>query len=83
MNLMLMNYAEVEFIKAELALKGIITDDAKNTYENGVKAAITQWGGVVPTTYFDNTKAAYDGTMERIMLQKFFRTYFLRLSAVV
>jgi hypothetical protein len=76
MNLMLMNYAEVEFIKAELALKGIITDDAKTHYENGVKAAITQWGGVVPTTYFDNTKAAYDGTMERIMLQKFFALIF-------
>lgn len=72
----LMTYAEVEFIKAELALKGVIASDAKTHYENGVKAAITQWNGVVPPDYFDNAAAAFDGTMERIMLQKYFALYF-------
>jgi hypothetical protein len=72
----LMTYAEVEFIKAELALKGVIASDAKIHYENGVKAAITQWNGVVPSDYFYNEAAAYNGTMERIMLQKYLALYF-------
>lgn len=76
MKLVLMPYAEVEFIKAELAQKGIIADNAGTHYEKGVKAAITQWGGVITDTYFSNTKTAYDGTFERIMLQKFYALFF-------
>jgi hypothetical protein len=72
----IMTYAEVEFIKAELAQKGIIAADAKTHYENGVKAAITQWNAVIPATYFDNPNAAYDGTLDRIMLQKYYALYF-------
>lgn len=72
----IMSYAEVEFIKAELAQKGILAADAKTHYENGVKAAITQWGGVVPADYFGNPYTAYDGTFEQIMLQKYYALYF-------
>ncbi|MCC9138769.1 SusD/RagB family nutrient-binding outer membrane lipoprotein [Pontibacter silvestris] len=72
----IMSYAEVEFIKAELAQKGIISSDAKVHYENGVKAAIEQWGAEVPADYFENPAAAYDGTFERIMLQKYYALYF-------
>lgn len=72
----IMSYAEVEFIKAELAQKGIITSDAGLHYQNGVTAAIEQWGGDVPPDYFDNPAAAYDGTFERIMLQKYYALYF-------
>lgn len=76
MNLVLMPYAEVEFIKSELALKGIIPENAEIHYKKGVTAAITQWGGLVPDNYFSNAKAAYDGTMERIMMQKFYALFF-------
>ncbi|WP_114777469.1 SusD/RagB family nutrient-binding outer membrane lipoprotein [Botryobacter ruber] len=72
----IMSYAEVEFIKAELAQKGVITSDAQTHYENGVKAAIEQWGATVPAGYFENPAAAYDGTLERIMLQKYYALYF-------
>ena len=72
----IMSYAEVEFIKAELAQKNVITADAKAHYETGVTAAIEQWGGEVPAGYFDNPAAAYDGTLERIMLQKYYALYF-------
>jgi hypothetical protein len=72
----IMTYAEVEFIKAELALKGVIASNAETHYKNGVKAAIEQWGGVMPADYFDNAAAAYDGTLERIMLQKYYALYF-------
>lgn len=72
----LMTYAEVEFIKAELAQKGKIIADAKTHYENGVRAAIEQWGGTFPEDYFDNPAAAFDGSFERIMLQKYYALYF-------
>jgi len=72
----LMSYAEVEFIKAELAQQGKINLDAKAAYERGVKAAIEQWGLIMPTDYFNNTSAAYNGTLDRIMLQKYYALYF-------
>ncbi|MFT2008238.1 SusD/RagB family nutrient-binding outer membrane lipoprotein [Pontibacter sp. 13R65] len=72
----IMSYAEVEFVKAELAQKNIIDADAQSHYEKGVEAAITQWGALVPANYFDNPAAAYDGTLERIMLQKYLALYF-------
>jgi hypothetical protein len=72
----IMTYAEVEFIKAELALRGVIPTSAKTHYENGVKAAITQWNAVVPDKYFENTYTAYNGTLEQIMLQKYYALYF-------
>ena len=76
MKVVIMPYAEVEFIKAELAQKGTIASDAQVHYEAGVKAAIEQWGGVLPADYFTNAAAAYDGTLERIMLQKYYALYF-------
>jgi hypothetical protein len=72
----IMSYAEVELIKAELAQKGRISGSAQTFYQNGVKAAIEQWGAVMPANYFSNPKAAYDGTLERIMLQKYYALYF-------
>lgn len=76
MTAVIMTYAEVEFIKAELAQRGITSGNAKTHYENGVKAAITQWGATVPANYFENEAAAYDGTLERIMLQKYYALFF-------
>ncbi|WP_181308949.1 SusD/RagB family nutrient-binding outer membrane lipoprotein [Rufibacter sp. XAAS-G3-1] len=73
----LMPYAEVEFIKAELAQKGIAPGDAKAAYEKGVKAAIEQWGAVMPADYFTNPAAAYQGTLEQIMLQKYLALFFV------
>ncbi len=75
-----MTYAEVEFIKAELAQKGIITSSAQTHYQNGVKAAIEQWGLTMPADYFTNASyaanTAYDGSLERIILQKYYALIF-------
>lgn len=73
----LMSYAEVEFIKAEVAFKNGDEAAAKAAYEKGVRAAITQWkGGVVPANYFDNATANYNGTFEQIMNQKYLALFF-------
>lgn len=77
MDLQVISYAEVELIKAELAWRGIIGGSAKDYYERGVRASMEQWGAEVPENYFDNAAAAYDGTLERIMEQKFYALFFV------
>lgn len=75
MQIYILTYAEVEFIKAELAQRGLITDAAGH-YVKGVKAAIEQVKATAPANYFDNVQAQYDGTLDRIMLQKYYALYF-------
>jgi hypothetical protein len=73
----IMPYAEVEFIKAELEWKSGNAAAAKTAYEKGVKAAIEQWGLTMPTDHFTNPDAAYNGTLSRIMLQKYYALFFV------
>jgi len=72
-----MNYAEVEFIKSEVEYRSGNAMAAQAAYEKGVKAAIEQWGTVMPANYFSNSSAAYNGTLSRIMLQKYYALYFI------
>lgn len=76
MTVPIMTYAEVELIKAELEYRSNNSTAAKTAYEKGVKAAIEQWGAVIPSDYFNNTNANYNGTLGRIMLQKYYALYF-------
>ncbi|MDG3581787.1 SusD/RagB family nutrient-binding outer membrane lipoprotein [Galbibacter sp. CMA-7] len=71
----MLTYGEVEFIKAELAQRGYL-NNAELHYQNGTKAAIELWGAEVPEDYFENEFTAYNGTLERIMLQKYYALYF-------
>lgn len=73
---LILTYSELEFIKAELAQREVIDGDAQAFYENGVKAAMEQWSVTLPDNYFENPQAAYDGSLERIMLQKYIGLYF-------
>jgi hypothetical protein len=70
-------YAEVEFIKAEVEWQAGNHGPAKIAYEKGVKAAVEQWGLTLPANYFTNPTAAYDNTLETIMLQKYFALFFV------
>lgn len=76
LKIIFMSNAEVKFILAELAQKQIITGDAEQYYKEGVISAINMWGGTVPVNYFDNPNTQYNGTLERIMLQKYFALFF-------
>lgn len=76
MQIFILPYSEVEFIKAEVAQRGY-TGDAEEHYKKGVEAAIEQLEAEMPEDYFDNELAAYDGTLERIMLQKYYALYFV------
>lgn len=76
----MMSYAEIEFIKAEMAQKGYI-NDAEHYYKNGVKAAVKMWDLEFPDDYFDNELTAYNGTLEQIIVQKYFALFFTDYQA--
>ena len=77
LSVLLLTYSEVQFILAELSLKGIISGNTKTYYEKGVTSIIEQWKTVVPADYFNNPKLAYNGTLEQIMTQKYLSLFFV------
>lgn len=77
-------YAEVEFIKAELALKGFNTGkSAKQHYEAGITASMKQWGVSMPTGYLSQAGVVYNENstieqqLERIITQKYYAYFFV------
>jgi hypothetical protein len=84
----MMPYAEVEFIKAELALKGFTTGKtAKAHFNAGVTASMVQWGATMPADFLTQPSVAYDDTqstekqLEQIMLQKYYAYFFVDYQA--
>jgi len=80
----MMTYAEVEFINAELALRGFSTGKtAKTHYDSGIAASMVQWGAVMPAGFLNTVGIAYNagGTLqqqlEQIMLQKYYAYFFV------
>lgn len=78
----IINYAELQFILAEAALKGYISADPKVYYDLGVKAAIEHWGLTMPANYLSSAAIVWqeegneDQKMEQIMAQKYFTLFF-------
>lgn len=78
----IMNYAELQFILAEAALKGYITADPKTYYDKGVQAAIEHWGLTMPANYLSSAAIVWnangdpDQKMEQIHAQKYFTCFF-------
>lgn len=72
----IMTYAELAFIKAELALNGQISGNAESFYEDGVEAAMLTWNINIPNDYFNNSYTQFNHTLEQIMLQKYYALYF-------
>jgi hypothetical protein len=80
----MMTYSEVEFIKAELALKGFNTGrTAKAHYDSGITASMVQWGATMPAGFLNTAGVAYNATgtaaqqLEQIMLQKYYAYFFV------
>lgn len=78
----IMNYAELQFILAEAALKGYINAAPKTFYDKGVKSAITFWDAEMPENYLQKSEIAWNDSedmnekMDRIFRQKFFTFFF-------
>ena len=81
---LMMTYAEVEFLKAELALKGFVTGKTpKAHYDSGISASMAQWGVALPAGFLANTGIIYNAALpveqqlEQIMLQKYYAYFFV------
>jgi hypothetical protein len=78
----IMNYAELQFILAEAAAKGIIGTSAQSYYEAGVANAIIFWGKEVPEDYLSREgitwmeNADLEQKMELIHVQKYYTLFF-------
>ncbi len=81
----IMTYAELQFLLAEAAEKGLIPGDAKTFYENGVNASFEFYGLTVPVDYLSRQETAYTGTQQeklsKIGFQKWVSLYFQGLEA--
>lgn len=84
----MMTFAELEFIKAELALKGFSTGKTvKQHYDAGITASMAQWGVIMPSNYLAqssvvfNNAATTESQLEQIMLQKYFAYFFVDYQA--
>jgi hypothetical protein len=79
----MITYAEEEFIKAELALRGFNTGkSAKTHYESAIAASMTQWGVSLPAGYLQQTGVSYnesastEARLQQIMIQKYYAYFF-------
>ncbi|MDW7694296.1 SusD/RagB family nutrient-binding outer membrane lipoprotein [Flammeovirgaceae bacterium SG7u.111] len=74
---LIMTYAEVLFIKAEAAARGMIAGDPKALYEEAIAASFDQWGVDMPAGYLTQADVAYDAAnpVESIINQKWIALY--------
>jgi hypothetical protein len=78
----IINFAEVQFILAEAALRGFITGDPKTYYESGITNAIAMWGLIIPAGYLAGDEVKWDpaismdSKLEKIMVQKYYTLFF-------
>jgi len=82
-NGIIMTYAEVEFLIAEAAQKGIISVDAGAHYEAGVKAGMDyydvnymEFGWTDFADYYANSGVGYDGELLSVWRQKWIALFF-------
>jgi hypothetical protein len=80
----MMTWSELEFIKAELALKGFTTGKTpKQHYETAIAASMMQWGVIIPVNYLTQEGVVFDqngsteAQLERIITQKYYASFFV------
>ena len=87
-NGIIMTYAEVEFLIAEAAQKGISSEDAEAHYKSGIQASIEQYtmdydamGWNDFNDFYTNaTGVSYDGTLASLWKQKWLSMFFSGLD---
>ncbi len=72
--------AEVQFILAEAAYNGDISGNAEDYYNKAIEFSWKQWGatwdGGAGTTFLNDAGVKYNGTLERIINQKYIAMFF-------
>ncbi len=73
----LMTYSEVQFIMAEAAQRGWISSDAETHYHEGIQSNFAYWNVDMPNDYLGRASVAYDGSLERIIKQKYLALFYI------
>lgn len=76
----LFSHAEVRFLLAEAAARGMISADAGSYYRQGIEASIASWGLDMPAGYMDHPDVAWNGDLNKIYLQKYLSQYWYGLE---
>jgi hypothetical protein len=80
-----MTYAELQFLLAEAAEKGLIGGSAETFYTNGINASYSFYSLTPAANYFTNPRVAYTGSqvekLEKIGNQKWVSLYYQGLEA--
>ena len=81
----MMTYAELQFLLAEAAQKGLISGNAESYYINGINASFDFYGIIPEAAYFAQPEVAYTGShdelLEKIGTQKWISLFFQGLEA--
>jgi hypothetical protein len=79
----IMTYAELQFILAEAARKGLIGGSAQSYYEEGIRSGFTMFGTEIPADYLTSANVVYDNNkaLNQIGLQKWIAFYFNGVEA--
>lgn len=79
----LMSFAELNFIKAEAALKGVTAaGEAAKAYEDGIKASMSQFGVTLPADYLTvNKLATGDAARTQVLEQKWLALFGQEIEA--
>ena len=82
-SIMVMNAAEVYFLRAEAALAGMSSENAELMYRNGITASLAQYGvsASASTAYLSSPSATLaggttEGNLEDIIVQKWLAIYY-------
>lgn len=81
----IMTYAELSFLLAEAAEKGLISGGAEAHYLNGVRASMQYYGITATDAYLGQPQVAYRGTQQeklsKIGTQKWIALFYMGLEA--
>ncbi|MFD1630475.1 SusD/RagB family nutrient-binding outer membrane lipoprotein [Pseudopedobacter beijingensis] len=67
----IMQYSEQQFLLSEAVVRGLMVGNGKTYYDDAVTSALAYWGITTNTSFLLNPEVSYNGTVERIMDQKY------------
>ncbi len=76
-----MTCSEVFFLKAEAAIRGFYSGDAKQSYHDGIRNSFDYWEAPFSDDYLSHPSVAYDGGLPKVYLQKYFSLFFTGIEA--
>lgn len=77
----ILSYSEVQFLLAEAALREFIPGNPALFYENGIISSMSYWEVGGASTYLSQEKVKWDGTFEKLFLQKYLSLFYAGMEA--